>query len=174
MIPLAELLGGRGPSAEQAETRDLIHEICLDWHDRGLPLAEVRQRTSGAERFLAFRLTDPKGPMWGPMARMFDHLVRTDATSQYGYHYATRQGVFSKAELSAAEARHVKLPDGRLQFLFPIRHPWRRRPTEKGEPGERGQPVYAATFDERWDVGNSAHKPVPSNRSYFDVEGHTL
>lgn len=161
MIAASAILTPDSPSPELAEVR-------------GLPLVEVRQRTTGAERCIAYRLTDPKSAMWGPMTRLFEQLVATDPTSQYGHHYATSQGVFSEAELSAAEARYTKLDDGRLRILFPIRHPWRTKPDDKGEGGERGVPVYADSFEERFDQANSTHKPEPSNRTYFDANDQLL
>ncbi len=121
MMPIAAVLSGSDPAAELAETRELIHEVCREWDAGTLPLVEVRSRTTGAERCIAYRLTEPAGPMWGPMTRMFNRLVATDPTSQYGHHYATRQGVFSEAELAAADARYTRLDDGRIRITFPIR-----------------------------------------------------
>ncbi len=105
--------------AELAETRGFIHEVCRDWAAGTLTLAAVRSTTTGLERWNAYRVTDQAGPMWSPMTRLFDVLVATDPTSEHGYHYATNQGVFSEAELRAANARYTKLNDGRVRITFP-------------------------------------------------------
>lgn len=81
---------------------------------------------------------------------MLDALIATDDRSEYGHHYQTPHGTFSEAEFREAGVRMSRAPDGRLRFLFPVLWPWRRKPDpETGDPGERGEPVYGETAEDR-------------------------
>lgn len=157
------LVSDRGPIGDEHEVIERVHELCRGWRS-GMPLAEVRRHSTGADRWTATRFTPPQHTMFPGLMAMLDALVRTDVTDAYGMQYQTPHGTFSEADLRSAVARITRTVDGRLRILFPIRVPWLRRPDlERGGDGERGDPVYADTYDDRWESANRgdvvAHPP---------------
>ena len=143
------LVSDRQPTAAERETIAAVHELVRDWQF-GLPIDQVRQLCSARDRWTATRFTQTVDRRFAPLMAMLDALIATDQSSEYGHHYQTPQGTFSEAEFRDAGARMIREPDGRLRFLFPALWPWRRKPDpETGDPGERGEPIYGETADDR-------------------------
>ncbi len=162
------LVSDRGPIGDEHEMIERVHELCRGWRS-GMPLAEVRLHSTGADRWTATRFTPPQHTMFDPLMAMLDALVRTDVTDAHGMQYQTPHGTFSEADLTSAQARITRTVDGRLRILFPIRVPWHRRPDpERGDEGERGDPVYAETLDARREIANWRDADsVPERRKEF-------
>lgn len=155
----AGLPGGsrRAPSAKEAESIDLVHDLCRNWRD-GMPLTEVRRFSTGRERWTATRFTPPAHALFRPLHEMLDALIRTDATDPAGMQYQTRYGTFNELDFRAVRARLTRGDDGRIRVVFPIRYPWRRKPEpEHGDPGDTAAPVYAETAEDRMRIANQAH-----------------
>jgi len=157
-IHVASLLGSqRAPSAAEAEAIDLVHDLWRNWRD-GMPLHEVRQHSTGRERWTAARFTPPAHALFRPLHEMLDALIRTDATDPAGMQYQTRYGTFSELDFRVTRARLTRGDDGRIRVVFPIRYPWVRKPDpEHGDGGEADAPVYAETAEDRMRIANQAH-----------------
>lgn len=150
MIAATEVLvSQRGPIGGEQEVISRVHELCRGWRS-GMPLAEVRRHSTGAERWTATRFTPSGHTMFGPLMAMLDALIRTDVTDAHGRQYQTRHGTLSEAELTGARARMRRMEDGVIRIDFPVQYPWLRRPDgEVGDAGEAGEPVYAEGYEAR-------------------------
>ncbi|HXG72812.1 MAG TPA: hypothetical protein VNJ04_19630 [Gemmatimonadaceae bacterium] len=163
MRPIAEVLvSQRAPTPDENSAIDLVHDLCRNWQS-GMPLTQVRQHSTGKERWTATRFTPPPHTMFTPLHAMLKVLVDTDMTDRNGKQYQTRYGTFNAIELRHVNARITETAEGLTKILFPILYPWRRRPDPEGnDEGEAGEPVYAHGHDERMEM---ARREYRSNRT---------
>lgn len=134
------------PTSITDERVQRVHRLVREWQD-GTPLVDVRRACSGNDRYLATRATPPDHPLFDALMTLLDRLIASDPSTIGGYHYQTKHGAFSDAELRAVDARVTKGADNRLQIAFPERYPWDRTPME-GDPGEPGTPIYRSPEDQ--------------------------
>jgi hypothetical protein len=161
------LASDRTPTRDEVAIRDDAMRLVVAW-EQGLAIDEVRTLCSARDRWIATRFSIGS-PMAPRLMRMLDALIATDTTSPHGYHYQTRQGMFSSAELTNAGASITRRTDGRIRLLFPVLWPWRRKPDpETGDPGERGEPVYGETADDRHRILGIRQAPRRASKGVLD------
>lgn len=140
----------------RAEAEAVIDEVLImagNWHTGGLTLAEVKRTSTPQERFLAARFIRPHPPS---LRALFDALVDEQA-------FRTKHGLFTE-EMLPWPLFLQELIGGVMRFRFAIRWPWRRRPksdgvTEDERRGERGEPVFADSAEERMRIANERDSP---------------
>lgn len=136
------MYGAGGPTAKQQEAIDEVYAMAaelgaLPERSRSAYLAEIRQLTTGRQRWLATRHTRPDHPMFPPLMALLDALI----ADQGGAH--TKHGTFTEGDIVDAEAKIEREPGGRSLLVFPVRYAWLRKPNANtGDPGQRGQAVY--------------------------------
>lgn len=168
MRRVKDLIAARSEKAtpEHLEARDLVYALLDEWVAGRLPLHEVRRQCSGRDRWHAAALTGPDDQRFAGLHRMLEALIADHHDPDDGYQYDTPFGTFSTATLRACRVR-MSQRDGRQRILFPIRRTWIKRPKrdEHGnliEEGVEGDPVYAETAEERWEIANELRRKPPT------------
>lgn len=125
--------------------RELVIDLVVAWETGRITLAEVRDRCTPQERFVAVAMTRPDDPAHGPLMALLDALIAED-DRDHGI-WRSKHGPITVEMVIEAGAKIV----GNL-LRFPVAWPFRRQPDPKtGFPGERGEPIYRAQ-DERGPV----------------------
>lgn len=107
-------VAGRSLAEVEAIIRDVI-ELASAWAAGAMPLEQIRELTTGQERFLVARFTRPVPP---EVKRMYDALIATDVAPG-GAAYATRFGIILEHEARAWGARIERFDDGGVRITFP-------------------------------------------------------
>ncbi len=165
---IRDVLGATRPPTpeEQAITADVM-SIARDVQD-GMPIEDARLHITARDMFVCRRFTPFTGPDHEVFQAMMDGLVRTQE-DQYGKTYTTNHGLFSDADLRAAHAHISRTSDDQVRILFPCLVPWKYQPNpEAGYAGERGNPVYGQTAEEREQILSIRPKTKRERKSIFE------
>lgn len=122
-----------------------VLEIVRLYSDEPSPatLRELLGMTSGAMRAIAFASLPLEHPDRPAFKALLDDIAasRNDGVSIRGAFYSVE-------DLAEAEARISRHPDGTIDLLFPVRHPWMERPDpDAGFAGTRADPIYRSTAE---------------------------
>lgn len=166
-MSIADALTTGLPTDDEIETRDHVLRLAWAWYRGELPRSGVRQQSTVHERRTAIRFTTPGTDDFRTVMALLDDLVDHEHELTGQFVYATRHGIFTRDELDEAQAMLTPIPAAQGQrpgarIRFPSFWPWRRRPNkETGDPGERGEPVYADGAEQRHAYANNHQTTAP-------------
>ncbi len=98
-------------------------------------LREIQRRTSGRDRWTAARYVLPGHPDYAVFTAMLNALISLDRSLVW-----TKAGWFTRDELKAYETAtewHGEETDLHELIVFPYSYPWRSKPDEQGNGGDR-------------------------------------
>lgn len=157
----------RQPTPEEATAIGEVHALVAEWDAGRLPIEEVAKLTTGRQRFLATRFTPPDHPLFRPLMAALDDLIRRGGLEPV---HRTAHGLVSESDLRDAAAK-VERDGGDELVVFPVRHPWSRRPDRaRGDAGVRGDPVYRPRDQRRPELGEFSAVPRQASFAEGDAD----
>lgn len=150
----------RPPTPDERIAIREVHELAAGLQMGIVSLDEIRSATSGKQRWLATRFTEPKDVAFEPLMRMLDALIADEGRFQ------TKHGDFEPGDFFDGEAKIIR-EDGHELVVFPALCPWERKPEpERGIEGVRRPPVYRQPHQRGPVYGSFSVKPPAAMKPY--------